>query len=113
MTVAEIILAQLGGNTFLAMTGAKHLTQLEDSLMFRLPTLFSKDGINHVIIRLDPSDTYSLTFGRIRNFEYTAVSKVEGIYEDVLRDVFTRHTGLETSLGRFRNLETQEVHHVA
>ena len=99
---AAIILDQLGGSTFLAMTGARNLQTTEDSLMFRLPSGFAKHRINHVIVHLEHNDTYTLTFGTIRNFEYSSVARSMGIYSDVLRSVFTSTTGLDTSLGRRR-----------
>lgn len=42
--IATTILKQLGGNRFLAMTGAKHLAYGDNDLRFRLPK--AKDKIN-------------------------------------------------------------------
>ena len=39
-----------------------------------------------------------MEFGEIRNFEYKIVKKVKDIYFDQLQEVFTRQTGLYTSL---------------
>jgi len=101
LTVAKTILEQLGGNRFIAMTGAKNLLGAEDNLSFKLPANFAKDGINTVVITLDASDTYRLKFvklGRAPKFSITLVKEYEGIYCDQLREIFEKTTGLRTSL---------------
>lgn len=98
-SVAKIILQQLGGNKFIAMTGARNFLNLGNGLSFRLPgSGFTKQGINYVNITLDPSDTYTIEFRRIRGSKNTIISTHNDIYYDVLQEVFTRVTGLETHL---------------
>jgi len=101
LMVAGEILNQLGGNKFLVMTGAKNLTGTPDSLSFRLPSTrdFVRDGINGVRITLEANDTYTVTFFKIRGVNLKTVAVVDGVYNDMLRDIFTRYTGLETSMG--------------
>jgi hypothetical protein len=99
-SVAQIILAQLGGGRFIAMTGAKQLGDHGNGLSFKLPARFAKQGINFVKITLTPADLYDIEFGTIRGLNYTVKATVEGIYCDMLREIFTDKTGLETSLGR-------------
>ena len=101
MTVAKTILAQLGGNRFVAMTGARNLGGTEDSLSFRLPGSggFCKNGINCVRIVLNSMDLYDVTYMRIRGTKVTVVEEVNGLYADMLRENFERVTGLATSLG--------------
>lgn len=97
--VAKIILEQLGGNKFIAMTGAKNFINLGNGLSFKLPGAgFTKNGINFVKIILDPSDTYNIEFGRTRGTTYKVINTTNDIYFDVLQEVFTRYTGLETHL---------------
>jgi hypothetical protein len=99
MAVADIILQQLGGNRFLAMTGAKNLVGTEDSLLFRLPR--NEKRINHVRVRLTPADTYTVTFwniGRGRDLSMEIIEEAENIYADNLQSLFTSATGLETHL---------------
>ena len=99
MTVAKTILSQLGGGVFLCMTGAKSITHGEDSLTFRLPgSNFCKSNINLVSVKLEPSDTYTVTFARLRGTAYKEVVTVNDVYADNLRQVFTEHTGLDTHL---------------
>lgn len=101
MTVADTILQQLGGRRFILMTGAKNLLNhsKENALSFRIPGTMTHHKINYVKITLTPSDTYTMEFGRIYGTRYTVIEIVEGVYCDMLTDIFTSKTGLETSLG--------------
>jgi hypothetical protein len=100
LQVAKTILEQLGGNKFIAMTGAKNFIGSEDGLSFKLPGGggFCKNGINYVKIVLDPSDTYTMTFLRIRGTKVHDVAQHHGVYADMLQSMFTSETGLEVSL---------------
>lgn len=101
MTVANTILAQLGGNRFIAMTGACSFSGSADELTFRLPT---RGKMRAVKIKLEPSDTYTFRVVESRgsmakgNFEIVETSKAEDVYCDMLEEVFTEATGLYTSL---------------
>lgn len=94
LTVANEILAQLGGNRFLAMTGARNLTGSADTLSFKLPTR----GINYVSIKLEATDVYTVTFGKLRGTNYSVACVHSGIYADMLQGLFTRVTGVATHL---------------
>lgn len=95
-SVAKEILSQLGGNRFVAMTGAKNLVDGGKYLAFKLPR--AKGGINYVKVTLTSMDLYDLEFGRIRNMEYKVVKELKGIYNDQLQSIFTQVTGLHTRL---------------
>jgi SH3-like domain-containing protein len=98
-TVPQIILQQLGGNRFCAMTGAKNMVGGTDMLMFSLPARFAKDGINKVRITLTPSDTYRVEFMKIIGTKpVKVISEYDDVYADSLRRVFTSATGLDTHL---------------
>jgi hypothetical protein len=60
MRVADIILDQLGGNKFLAMTGAHHLLADGNTLRMQLTKNMSK--ANRLWITLDADDTYTMHF---------------------------------------------------
>ncbi len=98
LTVANTILEQLGGNKFLAMTGANTLVGFENALSMRLPT-GTKNKANSLKVTLTPMDDYTLEFMSIRGGKFTPKGTVSGVYNDNLRDVFTAETGLYTSLG--------------
>jgi hypothetical protein len=97
--VADAILAQLGGRRFLVMTGASHLMGGADCLSFKLPRRFAKAGINHIKITLDANDTYTFQGYKLGRAKLTLIQETSGVYADSLRDIFTRATGLDTSLG--------------
>lgn len=96
--IATTILSQLGANRFRVMTGARDIFALPDGLAFSLPGNITKGRINRVKIRLTPSDTYTVEFLRVWGDSIKTVHVSEGIYCDMLLDVFERHTGLATSL---------------
>ena len=99
LTVAKIVLQQLGGNRFKAMTGAKDFLGDETSLMFRIPR--AKDGINKVKITLDfGMDLYKVEFLKVNFKKYTfnVVHTADQVYFDDLARVFTEYTGLYTKL---------------
>jgi hypothetical protein len=93
--VPATILAQLGGNRFTMMTGAKNFTGSTDALSFVLPARFAKHGIRYVRIVLEASDLYRVAF---LNSKAVEVAGCCGIYADQLRNIFTKHTGLDTAL---------------
>ena len=96
--VAEAILRQLGGNKFIAMTGATNLVALQYGLQFKLPR-GAKDGINKVMITLNGRDLYDIGFMR-QGADLLIHQKhcMEDIYAEDLRRIFTEKTGLEVSL---------------
>jgi hypothetical protein len=104
LAVANTILEQLGGGRFVAMTGAKALTACDEGLRMKLPGNLTRQRINWVEVKLDPSDTYTLTFASERRprgkawAERTVIETVDAVYCDQLRDVFEHVTGLATSL---------------
>ena len=96
--VAETILQQLGGQRFIAMTGARYLVATPNALQFRVSSTLTKRRINSVVVRLDANDTYTLLFNRRKGVDVIPVDSATGIYADQLRGVFTDATGLATSL---------------
>ncbi|MDE9429867.1 hypothetical protein [Xenorhabdus bovienii] len=96
--IANTILAQMGGNRFIAMTGAKYLVAIENGLQFKLPARFAAKGINCVQITLESSDTYKMKFLKIREVECKEISEIQGLFFDQLQEFFTEQTGLDTHL---------------
>lgn len=98
-TIAQTILAQLGGKRFLAMTGAKNLLAGEDYLAMSLPGSLTKGRVNKIRIRLAADDTYTLdTFKLDRHVSLAPVRTMSGVYVENLRAIFTEMTGLAVSL---------------
>lgn len=95
------MLAQLGGNRFIAMTGAKDFVSADNPqprLIFRLPKSLTKSKGTHFEISLTPDDTYTLVFFKFYNGVRRIISVERDIYCDMLRERFTHMTGLRTSL---------------
>ena len=98
MSVASVILDQLGGNKFRAMTGAKSFVDCGNALMFMLPTRSAQKGINKVRITLTPLDEYDIEFYKVLGVHVTLIAEAKGIYGYQLQEVFKNHTGLDTHL---------------
>lgn len=108
--IAETIRAQLGGQRFTAMTGidAKKMMAVEKGLRMKLPR--NTSGANILIITVTPTDEYHLDFrivqaprlnrktGEMSPGKDRSRLALDGIQVEVLREVFTRHTGLYTSI---------------
>ena len=97
LIVAETILKTLGGNKFRMMTGAKNLAGDENSLSMRIGR--NSSNSNYLKITLNSMDTYDMTFAKLtKKGELKSVSEYNNIYNDMLTDQFTAHTGMYTSL---------------
>lgn len=109
-TIATTMLEHIGGHKFIAMTGAKDFLHGEDHLQFRLPRGAAvRNKATNVRIELLAGDNgYKLTFYKVsRKLDKTlgfkmphveTISETEVIPEN-LREVFTRETGLDCTLG--------------
>lgn len=101
MTIAQTILSQLGGNRFIAMTGAKNLINCGDALQFNLPRGFAKNKANKVRVTYEKSaDLYSVVFYKwnARKLELNEVSNASGCDVEQMREVMERETGLALAL---------------
>lgn len=96
MSVAQTILEQLGGNRFVAMTGANTFIGSADSLRFSIPR--ARNGATLVRVTLDLDDTYIVKFFTVRGRLPHPVSEHDGVYADQLQSIFTQQTGLDTRL---------------
>ena len=77
---ADITLKQLGGNKFIAMTGAKQFSFGKQGLGFRIGK--NSKSINYVRVDLKSNDLYDMEFIRIRGTKIKVVKKVTGVYND-------------------------------
>jgi len=115
LQVAKTIRAQLGGNRFSSMTGAKNFmgSSEESFLSFKLPSRFAKAGINYVKITLNASDLYDLEFGKTSRKAdpelkklgvkvmldvYKIIDEKSMVHAEDLRGIFEDVTGLYTQL---------------
>lgn len=78
------------------MTDAKNFGTGKNLISFKIGCNAMR--VTHVRITLNSMDTYDMVFFNIRGAKITEVSRAEGVYCDMLRSMFTEHTGIETSL---------------
>ena len=97
MTVARMILDQLGGHKFRVMTGAKNFLDHGDALSMRLGR--NSSNSNYVKVSLNSMDLYDVRFSKLtRKFEEKSVKEYNDVYADSLVEIFESHTGLYTKL---------------
>ena len=90
-------LRQLGGNRFIAMTGAKHFGVGPNGMSFKIGR--NSKRVNHVTIDYDRGrDLYNMKFDWVTIKGIKNKKTLKGIYADQLQDMFTRYTGMYTSL---------------
>lgn len=87
--VADTILAQLGGNRFAFMTGARYFMAAPKSLSFKVARYACA-------VELDGSDTYTVRKVSVRTGR--EVAREASVYVDQLRAVFERMFSLRVSL---------------
>lgn len=97
-TPGHTILSQLGGNKFIAMTGARRFSWDDNGrvLSFALPIIPG----HHMRITLTAMDDYQLELIRFRAGKATSVKQQDGVHCDNLQAIFTEMTGLRISLTR-------------
>ena len=92
----ETILKQLGGNRFVAMTGAKNLGTSGKDLSFSIGR--NAKRVTHVHIKLTSMDLYDVEFINMRGAKRKVIKKVKGVYGDMLPKIFQKYTGMRTRL---------------
>ena len=90
-------LQQLGGNRFIAMTGAKHFGVGPNGMSFKIGR--NSKRVNHVTIDYDRGrDLYNMKFDWVTIKGIKNKKTLKGIYADQSQDMFTKYTGMYTSL---------------
>jgi len=97
MSVAKEILETLGGNKFRVMTGAKNFMGFSNGLVMKIGR--NSSNSNYLKITLNSMDLYDMEFAKVsRMGEKKSVTEYSDVYNDMLTDVFTKHTGMYTKL---------------
>ena len=91
-------LQQLGGNRFIAMTGAKNLAVDKSKNELHMKIMRNAKGISHVRIRLTSMDLYDMEFLQVRAGRIKIKSKEKGVYADQLGKMFKKNTGMNVRL---------------
>lgn len=95
LSVPIAILQQLG-RPALVMLGAKDFLHAETALTFRVR---GSKAVSHIRIELDRgSDTYKVTFSKVRGLHVKEVASLENVHSDSLHRLIESHTGLYTKL---------------
>ena len=88
-------LRQLGGNRFIAMTGARHFGVGPNGMSFKIGR--NSKRVNHVTIDYDRGrDLYNMKFDWVTIKGIKNKKTLKGIYADQLQDMFTKYTGMYT-----------------
>jgi stage III sporulation protein SpoIIIAA len=96
MTTTAQILNQLGGNKFIAMTGA---TCYSDNNGNTLVAKFKGSRIANIMyVTLNENDTYDVKICKYKNLDVKVIKAVTGAYAEMLKPLFETTTGLRTSL---------------
>lgn len=96
-SIARTILQQMGGNRLAVMTGAKAFLDLGNGVSFRFPQP-AAGRPNYCKVILEPSDTYTVTFGRIRGDRVLNPQEFDQVYCSDLIELFEDTTGLYLTL---------------
>lgn len=92
---AGVLIKQLGGSRFIAMTGAKDFVVGPKGATFKIGR--NAKSISHVRFDLE-NDLYNVEFLLVRGTNIRVKSYFKHVYFDQLRDLFEKETGLRTSL---------------
>ena len=96
MTTANVILNQLGGNKFIAMTNAKCFSDNEDQT---LVVKFKGSRIANIMtITLNSLDLYDVKISKYTAKGVKIISELNNAYHDMLNNFFEKTTGLYTKL---------------
>ena len=93
---ADIILEQLGGSRVLnTMLGIKSLTASEATKTLTIKfKAAGREGVNTIVIRLAPSDTYSLEFWKCRGLQTKLLMECSDVFAEDLISTCEEVTGL-------------------
>ena len=97
--VNQLTLSSNGMGRLKAMVGAKNFVVHDNysGISFK----FANKGAgrpNYIKITLNAADTYNVEFGRVWGMDYKVIEKLEGVYNDQLKELFEKATGLYLSL---------------
>lgn len=94
MNTANTILNQLGGNKFIAMTGAACYSD-GNTLVAKFK---GSKVANIMYVTLNDADLYDVKICKFKGLDVKLVKEVNNAYADTLKAIFENTTGLRTSL---------------
>ena len=97
LTIAKTIIQQLGGNKFIAMTGARNI--FADGQGVTMQIMKNKSKAKYLTIQLNSLDLYDMQFKSIdKDFNLIIKAEKQNVYAEDLETIFTNITGLNTRL---------------
>jgi len=95
----QLTMSNNGMGRLKAMVGAKNFVVHNNysGISFKFANKGARQP-NYIKITLNAMDTYDVEFGRIWGMDYKVIEKLEGIYNDQLKELFEKCTGLYLSL---------------
>ena len=75
----------------MAAWGAKELVVLKDGIQFKSSGMVKNKGI--IQVKLNGSDLYNVTFGKVRKFKYKELKKVTDVFAEDLIGVIDEMVG--------------------
>ena len=91
--IAGVVYSQIKTMSPWAMAawGAKELVVLKDGIQFKSSGMVKNKGI--IQVKLNGSDLYNVTFGKVRKFKYKELKKVTDVFAEDLIDVIDEMVG--------------------
>ena len=91
--IAGVVYSQIKTMSPWAMAawGAKELVVLKDGIQFKSSGMVKNKGI--IQVKLNGSDLYDITFGKVRKFKYKEIKKVTDVFVEDLIDVIDEMVG--------------------
>ena len=91
--IAGVVYSQIKTMSPWAMAawGAKELVVLKDGIQFKSSGMVKNKGI--IQVKLNGSDLYDVTFGKVRKFEYKQIKKVTDVFVGDLISVIDEMVG--------------------
>ena len=91
--IAGVVYSQIKTMSPWAMAawGAKELVVLKDGIQFKSSGMVKNKGI--IQIKLNGSDLYNVTFGKVRKFKYKELKKVTDVFVEDLIGVIDEMVG--------------------
>lgn len=91
--IAGVVYSQIKTMSPWAMAawGAKELVVLKDGIQFKSSGMVKNKGI--IQIKLNGSDLYNVTFGKVRKFKYKEIKKVTDVFVEDLIGVIDEMVG--------------------
>ncbi len=91
--IAGVVYSQIKTMSPWAMAawGAKELVVLKDGIQFKSSGMVKNKGI--IQVKLNGSDLYDVTFGKVRKFKYKQLKKVTDVFVEDLIGVIDEMVG--------------------